>query len=77
MSTIGTGNYEVRLCTRPDSVCLQGGCGYCSTGNSRQTRWWSIDKLERYAFTNNMLEDFRYGYEHRWPNRDKRVARAR
>jgi radical SAM superfamily enzyme len=40
-----------KICDNPDGVCLQGGCGYCSTHG----RWHSIAALEK-----------RFGLEKDW-----------
>jgi hypothetical protein len=64
---------QVRLCKKPDAVCLQGGCGYCSDGLEKDHAWKTPEQWLRYAEKAGMLKDWQYGYEHRWPNREKRV----
>lgn len=31
-----------RICSRYDSVCLEGGCGFCANG-----RWRTLERIER------------------------------
>lgn len=47
----------------PDAVCMQGGCGYCNDNPMR-----SIITVRAYARTHDMMKDFRYGEDTRWPN---------
>lgn len=61
---------HVKLCTVPDEVCLQGGCGYCS---QKGAVWWKISTLRNYAERKGWLSSFLYGYERHWPNRSKRT----
>lgn len=60
---------HVRLCTNPDQVCLQGGCGYCHYGTFKTVGW-----LRQYAIRHGWLSDFNYGYESGWPNQDKKTT---
>lgn len=62
---------RVKLCVRPDSVCLQGGCGYCRYGTFKTVKW-----LRQYAKRNALLKDFEYGLARRWPNQEKKVSDA-
>lgn len=49
-----------KICSRPDNVCLQGGCGYCRDG-----RWRKIETLEK-EFGDN--EDFQWGLRNDFAN---------
>jgi hypothetical protein len=42
---------------------MQGGCGYCNDNPMR-----SIITVRAYARTHDMMKDFRYGEDTRWPN---------
>lgn len=58
---------HVKLCVDPDQVCLQGGCGYCNFGTFKTVEW-----LRNYAARHGWTTDFNYGFDHGWPNREKK-----
>lgn len=61
---------SVKLCRTPDAVCIEGGCGYCST--NPDAKFWTIPALHTYAHEHGMDAAFQYGYDSQWPNREKK-----
>lgn len=54
-----------RICwPNPDSVCLQGGCGYCNDGDFQ-----TLETIYGYARTNELLRDYRIGWDNAWYGR--------
>lgn len=67
----------------PDSVCLEGGCGYCNSGV-----WKSVEAIEVYAYkvgiktlegggTADYPRSFRWGRDYGWPNTERRTIPGR
>lgn len=53
----------LRICWPPDSVCLQGGCGYCHLEEFR-----SLEEIADRAKTSGLWWDFVYSQERGFPN---------
>lgn len=49
-----------KICKGADSVCLNGGCGYCS---GSWGKWKSIDVIRRYAARTDQMRAFLQGLE--------------
>jgi hypothetical protein len=68
---------EIRMCKDAGSVCLQGGCGYCSGGLEKDHVWRTPTLWRRYAGRHGMTQDFEYGWSHGWPSNRRRPKRSR
>ena len=58
---------KIAVCNpEPGPVCLQGGCGYCGEYDSEH--WLTVKQLRKIAEDGDMVKDFKYGLNGRWPN---------
>lgn len=73
MTTAKTPKYERKICwPDPDAVCIEGGCGYCN-----RYRYQSVDRIERFAQKNGLMDAFDFGLNHNWNNAQSRAKRTK